>query len=815
MAVESCLTDVEFEGLRVGGLEEHDAARLRGHLVRCTICRSAFDGFCAKSALKAEGGSKHVNHTVSVPGGRLDSSPKGRLARHLPQIEGYRILGVLGQGGMGIVYRAVQTRLNRTVALKVLPAIMGSASPSAVARFRREATAAARLHHTHIIPIYDFGESSDALYYAMEVIDGDPLNELIRKFHSASAASLSPAALSQLLLAGSAEVPLDPSGSAASGGPLESSGASMGSSTSTRGRAYYGYVAKWIADAADALHYAHSQGIIHRDIKPANLILSRDGRIMVADFGLAKSSDEESVTMTGTLVGTLRYISPEQAMSKRVHVDHRTDLYSLSATMYELLCFQPAFPGTDDKEVLGAIISRDPTAPRKIAPTVPPELETICLKCLEKSPDERYSTAREMAEDLRRYIHDLPIAAKRPGVGQRAVKFARRRKALVVATAAIVLLAASGVFLVILNIHKEEAEAQGRISATDSHRAMGLTHRERKNYVEMEEEFRAAFEINPQDLDSLVGLAQALFLQAGPSPDEEEMGLLRQAEQACGRALQVDPNHASALNTLGGVLKNLNRLREAEDVFRRASELHTKDTDRAYWAAALCNLGICQVLLKRPGDGFASLRKGADLFERCKPDGNNSHAAKALRNLAAVAFHQKDSRCERFLEQANDCEPNRMGKLLRAKIKLQEGDAAQIRSVVSWAEGMDEDARGQDERVKRILALAYLKNEDYDLAVDHAGAALAMSGGFRVECRLIQAVAQARRSEKELAIQALQESLKHWPEGLKAPGDYLATAWEGELWFEEADPLLRLRAEVEAVLDGTAPTGLNPSDRKP
>ena len=161
---------------------------------------------------------------------------------------------------------------------------------------------------------------------------------------------------------------------------------------------------------------------------------------MLADFGLAKGDAGESVTMTGTMVGTLRYMSPEQTMAKRVPIDHRTDIYSLGATLYELLCFRPAFSGDDQKAILSEIISREPTRPRKVAPGVPAELETICLKCLEKSSDARYETGRALAEDLRRYLSDLPISAKRPGPIRRTIKLIKRHRAASVALTAIFLL---------------------------------------------------------------------------------------------------------------------------------------------------------------------------------------------------------------------------------------------------------------------------------------------------------------------------------------------------------------------------------------
>jgi len=214
-----------------------------------------------------------------------------------------------------------------------------------------------------------------------------------------------------------------------------------------------------MADAAEALHFAHDQNIIHRDIKPANFLITMDHRIMVADFGLAKTAGERSVTMTGSLIGTLRYMSPEQAMAKRVRLDHRTDIYSLGVTMYELLTFQPAFPGNDEKEILGSIIAREPTSARKIDPHVPRELETICFKAMEKLPDARYDTARALADDLRRWSNDLPIAAKPPGVRVRVTKFLRRHRVAALAVAVSALAVVSVVLAVGITREAQRTQA--------------------------------------------------------------------------------------------------------------------------------------------------------------------------------------------------------------------------------------------------------------------------------------------------------------------------------------------------------------------
>jgi hypothetical protein len=182
--------------------------------------------------------------------------------------------------------------------------------------------------------------------------------------------------------------------------------------------------------------------VIHRDVKPGNLLVDGRGNLWVTDFGLARLQSDAGVTMTGDLVGTLRYMSPEQALAQRVLIDHRTDVYSLGATLYELLTLQPAFTGTDRQELLRQIAFEEPRPPRRLNKAIPAELETIVLKALEKNPADRYSTTQELADDLRRFLDDKPIRARKPSLRQMAARWARRHRAVVWAAAAVLLLTA-------------------------------------------------------------------------------------------------------------------------------------------------------------------------------------------------------------------------------------------------------------------------------------------------------------------------------------------------------------------------------------
>jgi serine/threonine protein kinase len=341
----------------------------------------------------------------------------------------FHIVREIGRGGMGIVYEAVQRSLGRRVALKVLP-FAAALDARQLQRFRNEAQAAGQLHHQNIVPVYAVGAERGVHYYAMQLIDGQNLAALIAMLAPTTGVKREPAETS------------DAESATRSGLSVQ-----LSTQRSQRAAEFFRTVAGLAAQAADALDYAHSFGIVHRDVKPGNLLVDDRGNLWITDFGLAQFQANAGLTQSGDLLGTLRYMSPEQAAGQRVLIDHRTDIYSLGATLYEMLTLRPIFDGEDRQTLLQRIMHEEPRLLRSVDRAIPPELETIVLKAVSKAPAERYATARDFADDLRRFLRHEPIRARRATLAQRGRKWLRRHPSVPIAAVVLLVLLAAGSLL--------------------------------------------------------------------------------------------------------------------------------------------------------------------------------------------------------------------------------------------------------------------------------------------------------------------------------------------------------------------------------
>jgi serine/threonine-protein kinase len=339
----------------------------------------------------------------NVKASDVAAASAGKKAAHaaamLGELGDYELLEEVGRGGQGVVFRARQKSLNRTVALKVIN--LGQwASKAHLKRFRREAEAAAGLDHPSIVPIYEVGERDGSCYFSMKFVKGGQLDEVVRR---------TPMSIRQ--------------------------------------------AAELIAKIARTVHYAHDHGILHRDIKPGNILLDQNGEPNLTDFGLARLLETEStVTRTLEVLGTPSYMAPEQAVGNNAAVSSVTDIYGLGAVLYQLVTGQPPFAGGTTYETIKLVLDSEPRQPRLLNPKIDRDLSTICLKCLEKDPQRRYSSAFALAEDLEHWLRHEPIRARRAGVITRGRKWVRRNPTSALLVASLVALAA----IVGWNISKSE-----------------------------------------------------------------------------------------------------------------------------------------------------------------------------------------------------------------------------------------------------------------------------------------------------------------------------------------------------------------------
>jgi len=334
------------------------------------------------------GSAESAGANAAAAGGQIKKA--ACAADTLGELGDYELLELIGRGGQGVVFRARQKSLNRTVALKMIS--LGSwATEAHLKRFRREAEAAASLEHPGIVPIYEVGERDGSCYLSMRFVEGGQLDQVIKR---------EPTSIRQ--------------------------------------------AAELISKVARTVHYAHEHGILHRDIKPGNILLDVKGQPLLTDFGLARLVEAEStVTRTKEVMGTPSYMAPEQAMGNNAAVSSATDVYGLGAVLYHLLTGHPPFAGGTTYETIKLVLDTEPRQPRLLNPKIDRDLSTICLKSLEKDPKRRYSSALSLAEDLEYWLKDEPIRARHTGVFARGTKWVRRNPAKAVSAASLIALAAS------------------------------------------------------------------------------------------------------------------------------------------------------------------------------------------------------------------------------------------------------------------------------------------------------------------------------------------------------------------------------------
>jgi tetratricopeptide (TPR) repeat protein/tRNA A-37 threonylcarbamoyl transferase component Bud32 len=546
-------------------------------------------------------------HGASVAGGPDGNGKPAELQGQ--SLGDFRLVREIARGGMGVVYEAEQLSLARQVALKVLP-FASVLDDRQLQRFRFEAQAAALLHHTHIVPVYAVGQERGVHFYAMQYIAGRTLQGVVQELRTLEAGD----------------------GGAARSDSLSA----ITKERSSQNPRYCRAIAKLGVQAAEALDYAHQQGVIHRDVKPANLMVDGKGHLWITDFGLARSTNDTGLTMTGDLVGTVRYMSPEQTLAKRVPVDLRTDVYSLGATLYEALTLTPAYPGDDPHQVIHDIAFKEPAAPRKLNPSIPPELETILLKALAKDPGARYATAAELAEDLERFLAHKPIVAKRPGLLDRAGKWAVRNKTVVAAAVVVLFVITVALSVSTYRIGKEEQATRAALGHAESNLEIA---REAVDRFLSEYGVNDGFTLDDRPVPEparreLLEQALRFYEQYLASREDAEawrrcslihlhLDRPSKALQCAERALGIDPRFAAGYVTRGHALRSLGDLQGAIAAYDAALGLDPESDE------ALSGRGSALSDLGRPEDALAAHTRAAALA----PDSAIHH-----KNRAAVLF---------------------------------------------------------------------------------------------------------------------------------------------------------------------------------
>jgi tetratricopeptide (TPR) repeat protein len=536
------------------------------------------------------------NLETLAPASPNDVKPAARL---FPAIPNYKILGVLGKGGMGIVYKARHLGLNRLVALKM---ILSSAHADDIAlrRFKTEGEAVAKLQHPNIVQIYDVGTFEGHPFFALEFLEGGSLHDALE---------------------GTPQLPKR--------------------------------AAEMVEALARAMFHAHQQGIVHRDLKPANILMTPEGTPKITDFGLAKPIEQEELglTRTGAILGTPTYMAPEQAQGNNKAVGPGADIYALGAILYDMLTGRPPLRGTTIVDTLQLVQFVDPVPPRQLQPKVPADLQTICLRCLHKEPNRRYSNAAELAEDLRAFLEDRPIKARPVSVWERTVKWARRKPAEAL-LAVVLLLAGLGLIAGLVNYAKQQHQlalkAEENVRLADAAKEAAEEKKQeaqarQKEAQEHEEKMKVERDkanderkIAQENLGHAQGaVTDLIYVAQKRLPNEPHLERLR--EDILNKALEFSKSFlvkqsdnpavrfqaAEASRLVGDIQEMLHHHQEAAKAYQEAIHLYDElfgDSDRQQIsrfeaAGTYLNLWVVQAGLKEAPQASHSLERAQELLK--------------------------------------------------------------------------------------------------------------------------------------------------------------------------------------------------------
>lgn len=571
-------------------------------------------------------------HLLELMDGTTGSKPRQINKPTRERIGDFSLIRMIGQGGMGLVFESVQESLGRKVALKLLK--HSTNDPATLARFSREARAAARLHHTNIVAVYGVGIDEGENYLALQYVPGISLDRLLQRLRQTGEGSTLKLKKRESTVDG---LSTPPEGIPRPPEPPQDkllADEVINQWTTLRvnePQVYARRMALLFADIADALGHAHTHGVLHRDVKPSNLLLDEQGVIWITDFGLARIHQEENLTETGQLVGTLRYLAPERL---RRQESEQSDQYSLAATLYELLTLQPVYDAATSEEILHKISKENPVPPSRHVPGLPLDLQTIILKGLAREPEQRYATVIQMGQDLRRFAEGQPIRARRLGPFQTAYRWARRNPVVAGLCAAIFVTLLSGLIVSSIfywqaeqrRIKAEQSEANATKSADQAQQAEQKAELRRIEAVNSEAKAKDAAEksAEAQAVTARINkfLMHEVLSQASPKKSGRNVTLMEALEAAAKtvpKSFDADPRLRAIIHTfLGESYREIGQAANAADQHQQALAIREEllGPDHLETMASMHNVALVLVDQGKLKEAEASLKKLLPGFER-------------------------------------------------------------------------------------------------------------------------------------------------------------------------------------------------------